>query len=702
MDDCDDGMKKRRSKSLATLCINDAEAITRILEENLCGHHGYKSLAGEYCPSLDVGVAMWAALLDGGYNSSRRGERSKKDDCRGFYPRGKDRRRRSSLTSSSSSPSLLFWELPSATTTSLASPQPRGGAPHRRRQGAEKRSRKKEAKEEEEEVLLFEEKKLNKSNARHQNSYKKMLAPPTPTGANNSLWPPGRDQRSNSCLSDTVTFLVPPGAAEAQSRRPSAYSVGANGAGGGGGPLLTLQPSTGSRRGSKAYLIRERASGDEVVVTLSPIRAPVVGAKTIISKAPPTFMAGAKFVSPITPLPTSLDDEDVAYNSLMTRNDFNRRFSEAVNAEDVIAANRLQKVYQQYRKQAHANSDETMATTEERLNEWLRERDRRLRRKSCAVGEFASQAAARSKSPGFYAQPHQQQQQQQQHPPSRTERAHSYAIAVPSSELHLARAGSKRSTKSARVCCDNTKEVSRKTHSASSLQKQHKEHLRPTRSYDHRGDIETAAAILREEEARQMLRRQSRILQEKNGLVASEDVPPPEKERKRAVLIVSCVALAITIFAASLVGLTLGLSHLLEDLSSSSSSVASATSNNGEQSLKRSKRNSCGKLTRKEKGRERFFQYLHSQRNGKKKEEEKRNFFPSLASSFLLSIFLFKAEVDHVAVWCFFETVLLLRHSRGVKSCPYRMRWKKKLVCRCAPFSVFCMIRQKSPFYSLR
>ena len=41
--------------------------------------------------------------------------------------------------------------------------------------------------------------------------------------------------------------------------------------------------------------------------------------------------------------------------------------------------------------------------------------------------------------------------------------------------------------------------------------------------------------------------------------------PPSEKERKNMVIVVSCVGLLITILAATMVGLTLGLSHLFDD-----------------------------------------------------------------------------------------------------------------------------------------
>ena len=41
--------------------------------------------------------------------------------------------------------------------------------------------------------------------------------------------------------------------------------------------------------------------------------------------------------------------------------------------------------------------------------------------------------------------------------------------------------------------------------------------------------------------------------------------PPSEKERKNMVIVVSCVGLIITILAATMVGITLGLSHLFEE-----------------------------------------------------------------------------------------------------------------------------------------
>ena len=41
--------------------------------------------------------------------------------------------------------------------------------------------------------------------------------------------------------------------------------------------------------------------------------------------------------------------------------------------------------------------------------------------------------------------------------------------------------------------------------------------------------------------------------------------PPSEKERKHMVTVVSCIGLLITVLAATMVGITLGLSHLMEE-----------------------------------------------------------------------------------------------------------------------------------------
>ena len=75
-------------------------------------------------------------------------------------------------------------------------------------------------------------------------------------------------------------------------------------------------------------------------------------------------------------------------------------------------------------------------------------------------------------------------------------------------------------------------------------------------TYHATGDIEAAAAILRGDKD---------DVEDDDG-----DVTPPEKERRRMAIVVSCVAVAITILAAAMVGVTLGLSHVMDELSSKS------------------------------------------------------------------------------------------------------------------------------------
>lgn len=393
-------------------------------------------------------------------------------------------------------------------------------------------------------------------------SLDRMLAPPvlltTPSpddGQSNFLTPHRfRDQRSNSCVSDSAALISP------DHRRPSTISCG---------PTLARYagPGPGPQR---AYLIRERATGEETVVTMSGVRSPVVGARTVVNKIP-SFYANAQFVSqrtggrngviPSGPLDggqrakcSSFDDEYIQYNSLMSPSDYKRRFSEMVNAQDVIAANRLEKVYQQYRRQAHAASDDTMRAASDKLDEWMMHRDIK-RRRSCAVGDFATQTGARSKTPYLT-------------PQGKISRAHSQVgtgLDIPNSatlnEFLIRRNSSRRSTRSAKCYPGGTR--SRRESvlpgGGGSGYGANNNHSKRNGSYNNT-DVELAAERLKAE------------LAVEAGLLPLTPVddddfaPPSEKERQRIVLIVSCVALAITVLAASLVGLSLGMSHMLEEL----------------------------------------------------------------------------------------------------------------------------------------
>ncbi|XP_059080363.1 uncharacterized protein LOC131878409 isoform X1 [Tigriopus californicus] len=396
--------------------------------------------------------------------------------------------------------------------------------------------------------------------SKRSRSFDRMLAPPvlltTPSpddGQSNFLTPHRfRDQRSNSCVSDSAALISP------DHRRPSTISCG---------PTLARYagPGPGPQR---AYLIRERATGEETVVTMSGVRSPVVGARTIVNKIP-SFYANAQFVSqrpggrnatiPSGPLEggqnakcSSFDDEYIQYNSLMSSSDYKRRFSEMLNAQDVIAANRLEKVYQQYRRQAHAASDDTMRAASDKLDEWMMHRDIK-RRRSCAVGDFATQTSARSKTPFLM-------------PQGRISRAHSQAgtgLDIPNSATlneFLRRNSSRRSTRSAKCYPGGTRSRRESVFPGGGGGGLGANNNHSKRNGYNNTDVELAAERLKAE------------LAVEAGLIPLTPVddddfaPPSEKERQRIVLIVSCVALAITVLAASLVGLSLGMSHMLEEL----------------------------------------------------------------------------------------------------------------------------------------
>jgi hypothetical protein len=73
-------------------------------------------------------------------------------------------------------------------------------------------------------------------------------------------------------------------------------------------------------------------------------------------------------------------------------------------------------------------------------------------------------------------------------------------------------------------------------------------------AYASSGDLEAVADMLRGDNTSTVLPH-----------VGHFDVIPPEKERKRMVLVISCVGLTMTFLAAVMVGITLGLSHMMDD-----------------------------------------------------------------------------------------------------------------------------------------
>lgn len=70
-------------------------------------------------------------------------------------------------------------------------------------------------------------------------------------------------------------------------------------------------------------------------------------------------------------------------------------------------------------------------------------------------------------------------------------------------------------------------------------------------AYAATGDLEAVAEILRGDK--------------ESDPEEDDFVMPPEKERKRMVLVISCIGLTMTFMAAIMVGITLGLSHIIEE-----------------------------------------------------------------------------------------------------------------------------------------
>lgn len=261
-----------------------------------------------------------------------------------------------------------------------------------------------------------------------------------------------------------------------------------------------------------------------MIVKMMPMGQQVVGARTVVTAAVPTYMAKSN-TSPggarSSNTGRSFDDGHVSYDSLMSPADYARRFSEMVGAQDAMAFKHLEKLYQECRGKTIDGS------SQDRLNEWLRERERRRRRLrtrdravSCAVatGDFARQvaeAAAASNNTNTYNSP-------------------SYL-----SSLNLSRQGSGKSdARSFASSCYPPAAQSRSRFGSTA------------------GDETKSGGNNAEEAMPKSL--SSALLHEK------EEAVPTETQRRRIALLVTCVALAITLLAGMMVALTLGLSHFLE------------------------------------------------------------------------------------------------------------------------------------------
>lgn len=102
------------------------------------------------------------------------------------------------------------------------------------------------------------------------------------------------NNRSNSCYSDSEAY---------QMQR----STPALGIGGDDHIKHHLVPCAYSkqRRPSRAYLIRQKATGEETILTMTPLQKPVQRAKTTVARVP-TFVSSSHPVpKPQSPLPLS-------------------------------------------------------------------------------------------------------------------------------------------------------------------------------------------------------------------------------------------------------------------------------------------------------------------------------------------------------------------------------------------------------------
>ena len=395
-----------------------------------------------------------------------------------------------------------------------------------------------------------------------------MLAPPPPILLHSaaSLDDPSLDHRggetnkvyrSNSCVSDSGAYLVDGG---------------------------SLANQRGPRR---AYLLRQKATGEETVVTLTPLRPPVAGARTLVTQVP-TFVATGSPVksgtglagkargflsNASTELSSSLDDQNISYRSSQ------RRHSELQASPDALETQRLQKLYSMFRRQASGETNSTMSPlNQQRLDDWLLElesrnqlrrcsssstrRPRPPRRQSCAMADFLNAPGALSTRRGSRC--------------PRKERAHSHQGSEQLMIPRVTRAQSQQGRE--RLMLPSPRIQRAHSHQGTELMQRRPSNyhdssiaslkgssgsgkLYPTTSrrcseavaaYAMTGDLEAAAQLLKSD----------RDLDDDTDTQA-----PPEKERRRMAVVVSCVALLITILAAAMVGLTLGLSHVMDEMS---------------------------------------------------------------------------------------------------------------------------------------
>jgi len=321
-----------------------------------------------------------------------------------------------------------------------------------------------------------------------------------------------KDKRSNSCFSETSETSVKSGSG-----------------------------AEGGRRPSRAFLIKQRDSGEETLVTLTPVG----GRQNVPTIVGPQFSKG------------SMSSIESHSNDLQV-------------SQDALEAQRVEKLVRHLRREVTNSSVGSYDEETARLNDWKQEVNKRDvdRRKSAAVAtaqDFLKTPEGKKSStkspntgrrgsalPRMYRVESQQSQSERLELPllsseGRIQRAYSHDGEIPI--VLQPRTGN---TLTSPHTGDNSAGSSRRSSVYPAVYPTTSRRCsQAVAAYHATGDLEAVADILKGD---------------KDPDPDEEDfVMPPEKERKKLVLLISCIGLTMTFMAAIMVGITLGLSHVIEE-----------------------------------------------------------------------------------------------------------------------------------------
>merc|ERR1712008_322643 len=305
-----------------------------------------------------------------------------------------------------------------------------------------------------------------------------------------------KDKRSNSCFSE--------------SSEPGSLKNGAE----------------QGRRPSRAFLIKQRDSGEETLVTLTPVG----GRQNVPTIVGPLFSKGSM---------SSIESRS---------NDLRHEVS-----QEALEAQRVEKLVRHLRRQVtNGSCDEETS----RLNDWKQEVNQRDvdRRKSAAAtigqdflktpdGKNSTSGRRGSALPRMYSQQGPERLELPMLSEGRMQRAYSQEgeapiVLQPLTSPHGGDTNSGQSSRGSSVYPAVYPSTRRRCSQA-------------VAAYAATGDLEAVAEILKGDKD--------------NDPDEDDFVMPPEKERKKMVLLISCIRLTMTFMAAIMVGITLGLSHVIEE-----------------------------------------------------------------------------------------------------------------------------------------